>query len=273
MVTVPYRRFASTDQQELLGRIDAARDRFLEVVRMVDPELRPSGSAWTVRDITGHLLTVVRRYLRRPVSGGEGLAASPREVDRLNAAELAALGDASRDQLATDLVAEMDVLRQRYSAGPLDLEATAPFHGGVTIDMAAGMSNLIAELLIHGRDVARAAGRPWAIEERDAVLVLNGVMQILPAYARRTARQPLRARLDVAGAAPWMLDFADGRLASRPAQPGESADTVIRAPATALLLLLYSRLSVAAAVRAGMLVVGGRRPWRAVRLSRVLEKP
>jgi uncharacterized protein (TIGR03083 family) len=273
MVTTPYRYLTATDAAELLGRVAAARDRFVALAGSVDPSLQPAGSTWTARDITGHLLTVLRRYTRRDRSSTEGLADSPREVDRLNAVQLAALGDTPRDALLADLVAESNLLLGAFPPDSVDLHTRYPFHGGVTVDLAAGFGNLVGEFSIHGRDLALAAGRPWPIEERDAVLILNGVMQIIPAYARRSATQPLRVRLDIRTAAPWLLDFAGGSLTSRAAEPGEPVDVVLRAPAQTLVLSLYSRLSTLAAARAGMLVVGGRRPWRIVRLSRLVEKP
>jgi hypothetical protein len=218
------------------------------------------------------MLTVARRYSRRDRRSREGLGASPREVDRLNAVELAALGEATRDQILADLDAETAALVGGFAAAT-DLHQRFPFHGGVEIDFAAGVGNLLAELCIHGRDVAVAAARPWRIEERDAVLILNGVMQIIPAYAVRSARTSLRLRLAVPGAEPWVLDFADGALESRAATPGEPCDVVLRCPAETLVLTLYARLSPPRALLHGMRLRGGRRPWRIARLPRLLQKP
>lgn len=143
----------------------------------------------------------------------------------------------------------------------------------MVIDTAAGLSNLLAEFLVHGWDVASAAGRRWPIEERDAALILNGVMQLVPAYARGDATDSLRVVLRVPDAARWLLDFDGGRCESRPARAGEKADVVVRAPARTLMLALYSRLSLTASMRGGLLVAGGRRPWLVTRLPRLVHKP
>ena len=155
----------------------------------------------------------------------------------------------------------------------LDLHVRYPFHGGVFIDAAGGLSNLVGEFLIHGYDIARAAGRPWAIEARDALLIMNGVLQISPAYAEPGATGPLKICLRSRGAADWVLDFNGGRLDSRAAAPGEAADVVMRAPAETLLLVFYSRIGTLASLRGGMLVTGGRRPWRIATLAKHLQKP
>jgi hypothetical protein len=143
----------------------------------------------------------------------------------------------------------------------------------VIIDRAAALSNLLAEFLIHGRDLARAAGRPWPIEQVDARLILNGVLQIVPAYANRKATGQLHLQLRVPGARRWTLSFARGSATSWPAQDRDRPDVVLRAPADVLMLALYSRLTPVHGVRRGMLPVGGRRPWRITRLPGLLEAP
>jgi hypothetical protein len=263
-----YELFTRTDPHELWGRIDAAADRFLTFAGEVDPGRRLDGTSWTTRDVVGHVLTVVWRYTRGPTLGQ-----TPRDVDRINAEELADLAGTAADVLLDDLRTELKLAREMWGPDTVDLRMRLPFHGGVTVDAAAGLSNLVGELAVHGYDVARSAGRRWRIDERDAVLVLNGVVQILPAYARRDSRESLRVALRVAGARPWLLSFDAGVLTSEEAGRGEPVDVVVGGRAAGLLLAIYGRLSAPGAVRAGLRITGGRRPWRVARLPRLLERP
>ena len=263
-----YELFIATDAAELWSRIDTAADRFFEVARAVPVDLRLNGSTWTTRDAVGHLLTVIRRYTHGPTLGE-----TPRDVDRINDEELAALGAVPCAELLDQLERELKSTRELFAPEGLDLRMRVPFHGGANIDFAAALSNIIGELLIHGYDVAQAAGRPWALDDRDALLILNGGVQILPAYAVRNTPQSLRVRLSVPGALPWLLDFNRGQLTSTPSSEDADVDAVVRVPAPTLTLALYSRLSAPMALRGGLRVVGGRRPWRILRLPALIERP
>lgn len=263
-----YELFIATDAAELWARIEADAQRFFDLVRSVPPDLPLKDSSWTTREVVGHLLTVIRRYTQGPTLGE-----TPRDVDRINDEELAALGSVPCAELLDQLERELKLARELYPPEGLDLHMKVSFHGGVQIDFTAALSNVIGELLVHGLDLAAAAGRPWSLDDRDALLILNGVLQILPAYAVRATHHSLRVRLSVPGGRPWLLDFDRGELTSAPADEGAPSDVVIRVPAPTLALTLYSRLSTAAAVRGGMRVVGGRRPWRIARLPRLVERP
>jgi len=264
----PYELFTTTDVAELWSRIDAAGERFLGLARDVDEALSLRNSTWSANDVVGHVLTVVRRYTQGPTLGD-----TPRDVDRINADELATIADVPYRERIDDLARELKVMREMWSSETLDLHGRVPFHGGTTVDIAAALTNMIGELLLHGYDVARSAERPWPLHERDCVLILNGVLQILPAYANRSSEASLRLKLVTKGAQRWLLAFDRGQLTSEPASRGQEVDVVVRTPASTLVLALYSRLSPWAAACKGMYVVGGRHPWRVLRLGSLLEKP
>jgi uncharacterized protein (TIGR03083 family) len=269
-----YEKLVSTTPAELWRRIDLAHDRFAQLMAEVPDGLALPSSTWTARDLAGHLLTVARRYTRPGVRTSQGLADSPRSVDDLNASELAELDGTPKGDLLAALAEQLEAVRAAHPASDdCDLHDQFPFHGGVIVDRAAALSNLLGEFLVHGRDLATAARRPWPIEPLDARLILNGVMQIVPAYANRKATGELHLQLRVPGARRWALCFAEGRVTSRPAQDSDRPDVVLRAPADVLMLALYSRLTPAEGTRRGMVPIGGRRPWRIVRLPGLLEAP
>jgi uncharacterized protein (TIGR03083 family) len=248
-------------------------ERFVELTTSVPEDTLVAGGPWTARDLVGHVLTVARRYTERDISSTEGLGATPREVDRLNDVELAALGAVRRAELVVALRDQMEAVRRAFPADEVDLAATYPFHGGGRLDAAGGLSNLVGEFLLHGRDLALTVGAKWPIPRRDAELILNGVLQLVPAYARRDSDESLLLGLRTPGTAPWFLHFDRGTATSGSARPDRAPDVVLRAPAAPLVLALYSRLDGVRLLTSGILVVGGRRPWRLGRLARVIEQP
>ncbi len=268
-----YERFVTTDAHELWRRIDAAQERFVSLVRSVGPGVAGAGTTWSSRDVVAHILTVAERYTNRDVTSTDGLGATPREVDVINDRELRALDGVGFEELLTRLEAQMGRVRSAFAPEQLDLHVRFPFHGGVTVDAAGGMSNIVGEFLIHGYDLANAAGRPWPIAARDALLIINGVVQLLPAYAEPTAAGSLDLMWRLPGASDWVLAFDNGKADSRPPDAGERADAILSAPPETLLLFLYQRIGQVAAIRRGLRVVGGRRPWRITRLQKFLQKP
>ena len=99
---------------------------------------------------------------------------------------------------------------------------------------------LLGEQLIHGHDIARAAGVPWPISQSDALLVADGAVRVLPDYVR-PAGSPGRAMSSSASARRRQVPAGDsGRHRGRDtAHP--PADCVITADPAAFLLCGYGR--------------------------------
>jgi hypothetical protein len=53
--------------------------------------------------------------------------------------------------------------------------------------------------------------------------------------------------------------------------PNDRPDAVLRLPASTLTQMLYKRIGPLNAVRQGLRVVGGRRPWLALKLQSCFE--
>jgi Mg-chelatase subunit ChlI len=71
----------------------------------------------------------------------------------------------------------------------------------------------------------------------------------------------------------WLsvVDIHDGIADICERRPQDRPDTVLRVPASTLAQVLYQRMGPVAAVRHGMLIVGGRRPWKASKLVSYFE--
>lgn len=259
--------FVVTTTTELDDRIDRAHRRFADLLADVPEHL--SVGEWTGEDVIAHLVTVVNRY---NVFDPGRLAPDPRGVDDINERELATLRGRSSAGLLGMLADEMRIFGEQWGPdGGIPLDAPLPFHGGATIDVQAGLTNLIGEFLVHGLDVARAADRPWAIDDRDGILLCGFAAQILPSYVRQTNTDALLVRLELDGLAPWVLDVTGPKASARAAVDGDRPDVVLRGAALALPLLFYGRIQPTDLASHGLDVVGGRYPDRLALLPELFE--
>jgi uncharacterized protein (TIGR03083 family) len=170
-----------TTRDELRERIAEAHGRFERLARNADPAARPPGSTWTVHEVVAHVLTVAQRYRSFARSGDYRRAAYPREVDQINQAELEAVMAP-----IPELLAQLQAVIQEIDAffDSVDEGSAFPFHSGAVVDGVTTQTNWLAEVLLHGEDIARAARVPWVLPERDMLLVARGVMQIAPSSVR-----------------------------------------------------------------------------------------
>ncbi|MFZ0832031.1 MAG: maleylpyruvate isomerase N-terminal domain-containing protein [Mycobacterium sp.] len=267
-----YVGLVDTDRAELRERIGATQERFDRLVRAADPDARVPHSEWTVQQTVAHVLTVAHRY--REIAQGRDYrrARHPRELDTINLGEFEAV-IAPIPELADQLQAlapEMDA----FFDALVDRAGTFPFHH-TTADSVTAQTNWLGELLFHGHDVARAVKSRWELPERDMALVLRGALQLGPAWLRRDtgAATDLCVAFEVHGARPYLIDIRGGRADIRERRAEDRPDAVLRGPASVFTQLLYQRTGPLAAALRGLRIVGGRRPWLALRLQSCFERP
>ncbi len=259
-----------TTRDELRERIDAARARFDRLVRAADPNARPLGHDWTVQQIVAHVLTIAHRYLKVARGLEYEHAVSPGEFAKLNQSELeAAIAPVSvlADE-PPDITPETDRFFDAMPAG-----ARFPFHGFTDISAFTSQTNWLGELLLHGQDVARAVKAPWAIAERDMLLIAQGLMEIAPVYLKPevSSATDICVAFSLPEATPYVLHIADRRVDIHARGPADRPDADLRSPASTLTQLLYQRIGAFGAVRQGLRIVGGRRPWVALKLMSHFE--
>ncbi|MFI9724253.1 maleylpyruvate isomerase family mycothiol-dependent enzyme [Streptomyces sp. NPDC052396] len=158
-----------------------------------------------------------------------------------------------------------------------DTPVPTPWYGeGVALSLAAATGLLLSEILVHGLDIARGARLPWTVPADEARLVIGQSMpELMP-----LALDPVRAQsahitfdLNIQGGPRLAVAVRDGRATvTRQAPPG-GFDCRISAAPTAFLLVCFRRLPQWRAVARGRLRAGGRRPWLATRLSRLIVSP
>lgn len=271
---IGYVSLVDTTRDELRDRIGRARHRFDRLIRTADPPARVPGLDWTVHQVIAHMLSMAHRY--QAVAQGRDFrrATYARELDEINRTELDALMapiPEIADQL-NDLAPVMDALFDTCSN-----ERVYELHCGAFADGITAQTNWLGELLLHGRDVARAIRAPWQIEERDMLLIARGLMQYGegPGYLR--AGLPPGTDVCIAvklpGARPYVLHIHDGAVETRERRPDDRPDAVLRTPASTLCDMIYQRIGPVTAARRGLMIIGGRRPWKALKLQSYLERP
>lgn len=259
-----------TTREELRQRTEQALQRFDRLARTADPDARPARSNWTVQQVVSHVLTLARRYLRS-AEGGYRLADYPWEVSVLNQTELeAAMAPMPEllDQVQT-LARQLDELFDDVA----DEGRVLAFHCGAVVDGVTWQTNWLGELLLHGHDIARAVKAPWAFAERDMLLIARGLMQVGPAFVRTSiaSSSNVCAAVLIPEARPYLIHIHDGVGEMRGLEPNDRPDAILRLPASTFTQLLYQRIGPFTAARKGLRIVGGRRPWLALKLQSCFE--
>jgi uncharacterized damage-inducible protein DinB len=261
-----------TDRAELREQIAQARNRFDRLVRTADPDARVPRSEWTVQQTVAHVLTEANRYVAVARGGDYRHARHPREVDVINQEELGAVM-APIPELADQVQAlapEMDAFFDTLT----DRAGTFPFHHAIA-DSVTAQTIWLAELLFHGHDVARAVKARWELPERDMALVLRGALQIADGWLRRDTgtATDMCVAFKIHGARPYLIHIHGGRAEIRERRAEDRPDAVLKGPASLFTQLLYQRTGPLVATLRGLRIVGGRRPWLALRLQSCFERP
>jgi mycothiol maleylpyruvate isomerase-like protein len=274
MNATEYVPLVDTNRGELRDRIGRARDRFDRLIRIADPHARVPGLDWTVHQVVAHVLSLAHRY--QAVAEGREFrrAAHARDLDEINGTELAELMSPI-PEIADRLNALAPAMDAFFDIGSND--RVYELHCGAFADGITAQTNWLAELLLHGRDIARAIKAPWEIDERDMLLVARGLMQYGegPGYLRAglPAGADVCIAVKVPGARPYVMHIHEGAVEMRERRAADRPDAVLRTPASTLCEMLYQRIGPFTAARKGLMIVGGRRPWKALRLQSYFEQP
>ncbi len=144
---------------------------------------------------------------------------------------------------------------------------TFPVHAGAVLDGVGGQTNWLGELLLHGHDIARAIEAQWELPERDMLLVVRGLLKYAPAFVRAPADTDIRVVCKIPEARPYLLRIHGGTAELRESRPDDRPDAVLRVSASTFAQLILKRVGPFTAARQGLRIVGGRRPWRALKLQ------
>lgn len=224
---------------------------------------------WTVGETAAHVAGSAEYFDQVLQGEAELMRLDP---DGVAAHADAALADEPRRQpadLAPRLDAGTNALAERAVA--VDHDPYVELFQGVVVPVSTLVAVVLAEYLVHGWDIARAARQPWRIEREPAALALDGLTSLLPFLLDRRAAHnvQLRGELRIRWGSRMIITIENSRLQ---VAPGSATPVDFRLsvdPAT-YLLMSFGRRPVWQAVLSGGLTAWGRRPWRAGKLNELL---
>jgi len=266
------RRVLTLDQDRAIGAARRGAERFCEVLASATDPDAPAVGHWRVRDVGAHLVGV--RAYTAMLRGEPSPASSIDEITSWNAGTVAV---ASRPDCASiaaevhDAFEEFFAESQRHAADEL-----VGWHGAVQLPVSSVSAVLAGEAYVHGRDVARALGRPWPLDADDMRTIFVGLLPVLPHYVDRDGAVGFAASFDVRlrgdPTSRARFEFDTGHLTVRQCGGGRVDCRVSAEPAT-FVLILYGRSGLLRPVLTGRVVASGRKPWLGLTLPRRFRRP
>lgn len=250
---------------------DRALDRVANLVRGISDLGATAVGSWTMQETAAHLLGVVGAYAA--VARGEG---SPfgdlSRVAEVNEAALAAVSERRPRELGEQLQNLRPEVRAAL-AGP-DVEIAG--HGAEPLRTSVAAGRILGEAVVHGWDIAKAAGRLWVIDPADAALVFRCLLPCAPRFVDPVRAHAVTARFDVRvrkfPEARAVFAFADGVLTVEESPQGR-VDCVLSAAPGPLILVMHRRIGLRRPILTGDLAAWGRRPWLGTRLVDLFDPP
>ncbi|MFJ4340070.1 maleylpyruvate isomerase N-terminal domain-containing protein [Streptomyces sp. NPDC088915] len=264
----------------------AAIPRLAGLLRAVpDPDAGSGVPVWSVGDVGAHLAAVHLGYTSLVLPGEEverddvlapGEGTFVERIAAMNARSVELFAGGERAKTA-GFVAERGETFLRATEGLAPgTPVSAPRYGDLPFTPATATGLLLGETLVHGLDIARGARLPWPIGDDEARLVLGQSMPTMMAAALNQVRSRgvnIAVDLAIKGGPRLAAVVDDGTVtATRDAPPRAYDCRIVAAPAT-FLLVSFRRTPVWKAVASGRMRAGGRRPWLAARLGRLVTGP
>lgn len=252
--------------------------RFAGLLRDVrDPGARATTKdpGWSVADTAAHVATVAWLDTALLVPGAETHPV-PGVLERIESTGVDgvhALNDFTlehfpeRDPKALADLLGYHIDRILEATEDRDPAETVGWLGGAQVPLAGLLAHLQNELLLHGHDIARAAGDRWSIPPRDAAaffelflmgLTRNGPGRLLEGGGRPRER-PIAVEFRSPYTTPATMVLRDGRVTVEP--PGPAADVRLDFDPAVMTLMMFGRIGKPRALLSGRVRVSGRRPW------------
>jgi uncharacterized protein (TIGR03083 family) len=225
------------------------------------------GLDWTVGEVGAHLVQLARGYSE--LARGADSAIFRTSPDEVNAQRLAEYDVRDPVVLAGTLVEETANFLSTIAADDSKMTMV-----GIATDRSTAAAVLLAELLVHGRDIARAIGAAWKIERSDALMAFYSGLNFLHVFVDPRAARGLRAtyRVRPRGGEPVTMTLTDGNLEISQGSH-ERVDCTISGDPVSLLLVGYGRESHWTAALVWRSIAYGRKPWLALRFNKLVRLP
>jgi hypothetical protein len=151
---------------------------------------------------------------------------------------------------------------------------------GTTVPLSALTCHLLNDTVMHGYDIAHAAGRKWRIEPAHAAMVVRQffvpVIQTADprVFVNHAEAAGLQATYDIRlrGHGRLIYSFDDGSLTVE--EPSaRRVDCHISADPVAFFMVFWQRQSQWNAIAKGQLIAWGRKPWLGLKFRSLLRNP
>lgn len=264
MLPVPDRRLA-------LGGLKDSASRFTALLRGVDDHTRTAIGYWTIGDTATHVAHISEVMLEL-ARGGTSPITDHRKISE--SWEVALDDDPERDPAAAAARIEKAVSAFTDLAPAEAWEEVKNWHGDLRMPVYTLASILVTEFEIHGLDIATAMERGWKIAPHNALVSIQGLLPLLPHFVDEQAAAGFTAtyKLDLRGGPPVFVRVADSALAIS-LDPPEKVDCTIKADPLSYLLIGYGRKGQWGPIATGKVMALGRKPWLALKFSKLLRVP
>ncbi len=257
----------------------AAAGRTADLLRSVTtPQARVPGLDWSAAETAAHMVGELRDYRQGLIRHTNGYLThavpTPETPARMgamvNARQLAEVTERDTGRLAALL--EQAVAEYLAAAEAATDTAAIPTANGLVLNPSTMTSLLLGEQVIHGLDIARAAGGRWSISAHDALKVIPGALTVAPHYLRPSAAAThVSFELRIRGANRYRLAVDRGVATVTGAT--ERSDCVITADPVAFMLVGFGRISQWSPILRGKMRAGGRKPWLAMKFATLISCP
>lgn len=265
------------DETAAQAAVADAGARVSALLRSVTHPDAPALGEWDVTDVAVHLSHAVD-IVGAMSKGTDSMAADIWDLSKLTTMLVA--GETERDLgvIATRLDASI--------AGLLAALRSTPNAGrrqwliqGVEMPQSTLACHALNELVVHGRDIARADGVPWPVERSHAALILRGFLfpvlnalgaSMVDQFAAAGVKATYDVRLRGGGGA--AIRFDDGSLSVTDTPEGP-VDCHLSVDPVTFMLVAWGRVGQWPAIARGQLLAWGRKPWLGLRLRAMLRNP
>lgn len=260
------------DLPTVAGAADRALDRVANLVQGL-PELTTKALPdWSIEQTAAHLMGVIGAYI--DIARGAG---SPyldlRNVAGTNEELLTRVTDRTPGGLAEQIQALRPALAAAVAQGP---DGYQPGHLGAPTLRSISVSRILGEAEVHGWDIARAAGRSWAIDPVDAALIFRGFLPFLPLFVHSENARGLTARFDVRvrGFPEARAVFAfDNGVLTVEGEPRGRVDCVMSGAGPSLILVMHKRIGLVSPLLRGQALAWGPKPWLGLKVVSFFDPP
>lgn len=234
-------------------------EQLAAVLRQISDPSPTAIGIWSIGETANHVAGSHEYFLA--AARGEATLESLDEVDAGNARSLAEDPERDPSVLADRLEAGVKEL-VRYARTVEGDPTVEPFIG-VDVPLSTLLAIELGEVVVHGYDIARAAGLPWRIEPADALVAHRQFLALLPYLLdkKRSAGARVKAQMRIRGMDPFVVSIHDGILELE--QPtGQNVDFTLSIDPAVYLLMYFQRVNPLSPMLRGKLLLWGRRPWK-----------